>query len=93
MATMMKRTLLAALLATLAALPSAAQEAGRIHRTEVIPYDTRQRADARTREGVEGYIAFAPRTLVASDGASIVGQEIEIPYAWTDGLTDRKSVV
>lgn len=87
MATMMKRTLLAALLATLAALPSAAQEAGRIHRTEVIPYDTRQRADARTREGVEGYIAFAPRTLVASDGASIVGQEIEIPYAWTDGLT------
>lgn len=84
---MMKRTLLAALLATLAALPSAAQEAGRIHRTEVIPYDTRQRADARTREGVEGYIAFAPRTLVASAEATIVGQETEIPYAWTDGLT------
>ena len=56
----MKRTITTAALA-LSALAAAAQdygessavridEAGRIHRTEVIPYDTRRDAEARNRE-------------------------------------------
>lgn len=84
---MMKRTLLAAALLALPLLPAVAQRTARIHRTEVIPYDTRQRADSRTREGVDAHIVFAPETLVATDQATVVGQQIEIPYAWTDGLS------
>ena len=84
---MITRILLAAALAAVVALPAAAQRNHRIHRTEIVPYDTRQRADARTREGVDAHIAFSPETLVATEAATVVGQQIEIPYAWTDGLT------
>lgn len=62
-------------------------EAGRIHRTEVIPYDKRHDADARNRAGVEAYIEFAPEVLATSaGGGALVGQRVDIPYAWTDGL-------
>lgn len=63
----------------------AAQEAGRIHRTEVIPYDTRHDAEARNRAGVEAYMEFRPEAF-ATEGPTVEArQTVEIPYAWTDG--------
>ena len=67
-----------------------AQEAGRIHRTEVIPYDTRHDAEAHNRAGVEAYREFKPRMLAAEGELVIAGQSIEIPYAWTDGNVSEK---
>ena len=61
-------------------------EAGRIHRTEVVPYDKRHDADARNRAGVEAYIAYTPEAFAATDDAVAVGQVIDIPYVWTDGV-------
>lgn len=64
-----------------------AQEAGRIHRTEIIPYDTRHDAEARNRAAVKAYIQFAPEVLATSaGGGALVGQQVDIPYAWTDGV-------
>ena len=54
-------------------------EAGRIHRTEVVPYDKRHDADARNRAGVEAYIAYTPEAFAATDDAVAVGQVIDIP--------------
>ena len=61
-------------------------EAGRIHRTEVVPYDKRHDADARNRAGVEAYITYTPEAFAATDDAVAVGQVIDIPYVWTDGV-------
>ena len=61
-------------------------EAGRIQRTEVVPYDKRHDADARNRAGVEAYIAYTPEAFAATDDAVAVGQVIDIPYVWTDGV-------
>lgn len=63
----------------------AAQPAGRIHRTEAAPYDTRHDADARSHKDDAAYMPFTPTPLAAADGAVLVGQTLEIPYAWTDG--------
>ncbi len=81
---MMKRTifLAAALLLTAGVT---AQEAGRIFRTEVIPYDTRHDADARNRAGVEAYIAFTPTPAAMVEAGMVMSQTVDIPYAWTDG--------
>lgn len=62
-------------------------EAGRIHRTEVIPYDTRHDAEARNRAGVEAYIEYTPQPFDTDGEAVATGQVVEIPYAWTDGNT------
>ncbi len=81
----MKHTLLSTISA-LCLLSATAQEAGRIYRTEVIPFDTRHDADNRNRTATEAYAAFAPRLLAATEGAlAIYGSEVEIPFAWTDG--------
>lgn len=64
-----------------------ASEAGRIYRTEVIPFDMRDRADTRTRTGVEAYIDFKPEAFATDGEAVAVGQSVEIPFAWTDGNT------
>ncbi len=94
---MMKRSLLACILLLLAATASAQGfwelnpqpadlTAGRIFRTERIPYDTRHDAEARNREGSGYSIAFAPQTIAEAATMAIVAQAIEIPYAWTDGV-------
>ena len=91
----MKRTILTAALAacTLSAaaqmeernpVPMAAA-GGRVYRTEVVPYDARHDAEARNREAGGYWMAFNPEVAAAADAVSIVGQEIEIPYVWTDG--------
>ncbi len=81
------------LLATLAATAQELSEtatvgtldAGRIYRSEVIPFDTRHDADAQERTKAGYYLEFAPQIVAAGDRMSIVGQTIEIPYEWTDG--------
>ena len=92
----MKRPITTAALA-LSALAAAAQdygessavridEAGRIHRTEVIPYDTRRDAEARNREAGGYYLAFSPRQMAAAGDMAVSGATLDIPYAWTDGV-------
>ncbi len=81
----MKRTILAAAL-LIGAFSAAAQEAGRIFRTEVVPYDTRHDAAARNRAGSGHRIEFTPEAIATSaGGGGILGQTLEIPYTWTDG--------
>ena len=64
-----------------------AQEA-RLFRSEVVPYDNRHDAAVggdRTRSSQ--YIPFAPE-VEALEGSTIwMGQTLEIPFVWTDGLT------
>ena len=60
--------------------------AGRIYRTEVVPFDTRHDAEAGKIENSGYSIAFAPTVIAASGEMAIVGQTLEIPYAWTDGV-------
>ncbi len=67
---------------TAVAMPT---EVGRIHRTEVIPYDTRHDATARKRDAAGYCIALSPQTIAAGEQMQIVGQTVEIPYVWTDG--------
>lgn len=81
----MKRTIVLAT-ALLLCAGAAAQEQGRIFRTEALPYDTRHDAEARNTAGSGHRIDFAPRAIATSDdGNGIVGQTLEIPYEWTDG--------
>jgi len=83
----MKRTILSAALLACCTLAAAAQESGRIFRTEVVPYDTRHDAEARNRAASGHTIDFRPEVRLAAEGApcTIVGQTVAIPYAWTDG--------
>lgn len=68
-------------------LSSEAQQAGRIHRSEILPYDTRHAAQSADRNGIGRYAEFRPEAIRA-DGETIdVGQEIDFPIAWTDGFT------
>lgn len=62
-----------------------AQEVGRIHRTEMIPYDTRQDAVTRNRASSGYTIDFAPSAAGLEGKAVVMEQNTEIPYIWTDG--------
>ncbi len=62
-----------------------AQEAGKIYRSEVLPYNLRQDADTRNSSNSEHAIIYSPKA-VAMEGSSVaMGQSIDIPYVWTDG--------
>lgn len=62
-------------------------QAGRIYRTEVLPYDTRHDAEARAQDKAGYNIAFRPTLITGNDQMKIVGTSVEIPYIWTDGNT------
>lgn len=62
-------------------------EAGRIYRTEVIPYDLRHDAEARDRTKAGAVIDFAPREIGRLDAGRVAAAAVEIPFEWTDGLT------
>ncbi len=67
--------------------PQAADlSARRIYRTEVVPFDTRHDAEAGKIEESGYSLNFAPQVIAASGEMAIVGQTLEIPYAWTDGV-------
>ncbi len=80
----MIRTIFATAL-LLGPLAAAADSPGRIHRTEVIPYDLRRNAEQGDRTGLGALIPFAPQPLAAEEEGVLVGQTVDIPYAWTDG--------
>lgn len=61
------------------------QQAGRIHRTQVVPNDTRHDAQAGIRTASGYSIEYTPAPLGLTDSAVRVGQVVEIPYIWTDG--------
>lgn len=88
----MKRTILlftAAFGAAIAAAqqPAPARATARIHRTEIVPYDTRHDAEARDRAASGHTIDFRPEVQAAAEGPlhALLGQTIEVPYIWTDG--------
>lgn len=68
--------------ALLAVSGAAAQQNARIGRTEAVPYTTRHDAEARRREASGHLIDFRPQAT--AEGA-VLTQEVDIPYAWTDG--------
>ena len=91
----MKRTLWTAALAA-CTLTAAAQEesaarplaeAGRIFRTEVVPYNARHDADARNRQAGGYWMEFRPELITRSEGeiSAFYGAKIDIPFEWTDG--------
>lgn len=59
--------------------------AGRVFRTEILPYNTRSDAESRNRAGAGYHIDFAPTVTLENELMAIYGQEIELPYAWSDG--------
>ena len=59
--------------------------AGRVFRTEILPYNSRSDAENRNRAGAGYHIEFTPSAMIESEAMSLYSQEIEIPYAWTDG--------
>ena len=61
-------------------------KAGRIFRSEMIPYDTRHDAEAGNREKAGYILPFTPQLQEVSSSLSLATTEVEIPYAWTDGL-------
>ena len=73
----------------LLATGAAAQSADRALRTEIVPYDTRHDAEARARAKSGHSIDFRPEVRLSGEGPlrAIVGQTVEIPYVWTDGVT------
>lgn len=60
--------------------------AGRIYRTEVVPYEMRHDAEARSLDRAGSTIAFAPSELEQSGAGSLFGASVEIPFEWTDGV-------
>ncbi len=62
-----------------------AQNGNRIYRTEFAPYATRHEAEARKRTNDEFYRPFTPKVFATEGGVAFSGQEIDVPYPWTDG--------
>ncbi len=62
---------------------------GRVYRTEVVPYDARHDAEARNREAPTLLEGFRTRVTDCDRGPlhAVLEQEIEIPFAWTDGMS------
>lgn len=86
----MKRTLFC-LLALFGIAPLSAQvatEGGRIFRSHLLPYDTRHDAIASARVNIKHYADFKPqpRGVDPETGEIVLGSEVDIPYAWTDGM-------
>lgn len=69
-----------------AAFSAAAQDGGRIWRSEAVPYDTRHDAVAAARGNIKRYVEYRPEAFRVEGDTIAVGQRLEIPYAWTDGL-------
>lgn len=79
----MKQTAL--LLALLLTAFGAAAQPGRIFRTEVLPYAVRSDAEKGAEASSGHALSFSPATIASSSDVEIVGEQVEIPFAWTDG--------
>lgn len=60
--------------------------AGRIFRSEMIPYAMRQDAEARNRDKSGYTLPFAPTEQQRKGELTLHEAVVEIPYAWSDGL-------
>lgn len=80
----MKRVLL--LMVTLCVAYSVSAQGGRIFRSEALPYDTRHDAIAEAQNNIKRRLVFAPEAIQIEGSSILVGQSLEIPFAWTDGL-------
>lgn len=61
-----------------------AQDKARVFRSEITPYMTRHEAEARKRTDNEFYMTFLPKPFTMEGGSVLSGQEVDIPYPWTD---------
>ena len=62
------------------------QDGGRIHRSEFVPFDTREDADALNRKNTDKYLVFAPELL--NDGEEVlgIGTVVNLPNGWFDSF-------
>ena len=62
------------------------QDGGRIHRSEFVPFDTREDADALNRKNTDKYLVFAPELL--NDGEEVlgIGNVVNLPNGWFDSF-------
>lgn len=60
--------------------------AGRIYRTESMPYHLRSDADGCKVEQSNHRIAFAPKLTQPAGSQQQIDYAVEIPFAWTDGV-------
>ena len=62
------------------------QDGGRIHRSEFVPFDTREDADALNRKNTDKYLVFAPGLL--NDGEEVlgIGNVVNLPNGWFDSF-------
>lgn len=75
-------------IALLLLAPTVRAQDARVFRTEAVPYDNRHDAAVdgdRTRSSQ--YIRFSPEAEELEGSTIWMGQTIEIPFVWTDGLT------
>ena len=63
-------------------MPAAAQQ--RMFRTETIPYETREDAIARNREGSERYVPLLPERVVELGGMKAVRCRLQVPTSWVE---------
>ncbi len=79
---------IALMTAALLALSAVTAQQVRVLRSEAVPFDNRHDAKVgadRTRSSQ--YIPFKPEAEAVDEAAVWLGQTVEIPYVWTDGLT------
>ena len=81
----MKRILLILIALGFAATVSA-QTSPRIYRSEFVPFDTREAADALDRKNIAKYKAFEPKLLTEGEDVLGLGEEVEIPNSWFDSF-------
>lgn len=62
------------------------QTDGRIYRSEFVPFDTREAADALNRKNTAKYLAFEPQWLNDGEQTLGVGDFVDIPNDWSDSF-------
>ena len=75
------RRVITTILAIAAILPTFAQQ---VYRTEFSVYDLREAAIKNDHSRTEHHIPFAPKSLEMVENVEVVGQNVELPTAWSD---------
>lgn len=78
----MKRLTLILLGVVTCFIPAAAQN--RVFRSEFVPYETRENANARNREATERYLPFLPDKVVELGALKAVHGNLQVPVSWSD---------
>lgn len=75
------RRVITTILAIAAIFPTFAQQ---VYRTEFSVYDLREAAIKNDHSRTEHHIPFAPKSLEMVENVEVVGQNVELPTAWSD---------